>query len=490
MLLDLILVSIASYLVISLFNSREGIRYCLTTLFWVILLAVSAFWRLNAVHLFSQLALAVMIIGLPVYFHEQWTNLFIKKVESNRLPLIRPKYIGKTGLIALSVILSAVLLLIDNGLPTKVAEFPEAIPLQATNLSAGTSAGFGSVNSVRVIVSATPAQWKKLDKGSFSATVDAANQPEGTYDLPVNIQIKQGDSKIVRIKPERVTVTIEPVIVKTVPVVVRFSGKAGNDLVPDDAQITPAKVEITGPRSSVKDVTQASVDIKLAGETATIDTKVAVAIKNAEGEVIAGISSNPAEVGIKVPLVKAGKLKTVGVRAVITGQPASGWWVKSVAVTPPTLSITGTADLLAQTTDVPTASFSVEGLSSNQSEKVALNLPTGITSADQLTKITLTIELAKLNSTKSVFPEIVYSGLSGGLKVTSVTPGQITAIVSGSVDGLASVDGKVTASVDLSAYKTAGSYVINLTNSSFTLPDGFSMVSFLPSAIEVKLDNK
>lgn len=490
---DLLLTTGVVWVTLRCFNTRHGWFGLSGLLAGLLLLILSSFWRFPGLHMLAQGLVVMLLVALPVLCKDDWIALFVDR-NKTALPgaSAGPALVVKsTGLIVLSVVFALVIVGLGTGIGTKTGELPQEIVISASNLPAGVSANFGSQTKVRAIVTAPRDQWQNLRTDVFSATVDVSSQGEGTYDLPIRLSSKLGNVTIVRTKPARVVVTVEPIIRKTVPVVVRFSGTAGNELVPDDPTIDPEKVEVAGPKSIVTDITQAIATIKLNGETKAIQQKASVVAQSASGDAITAVSFSPGEVGVTVPLTKAGKMKILGIRPNIVGQPASGLWVKSVTVTPATVAVTGSVDVLDAAKDLTTAALNLNNTSSDMESQVALSLPTGLITADGTQKVTVKIALDHTASTKTISPEIVYQNLAGFLQVTAINPTAISAVVSGSTDKLAALaDGAVKVNIDLAAYRSADTYSVTITNGSFTLPDGISLVSLLPSALGVTLGNK
>lgn len=486
MIFDIFLVSLLSYLVFKVINSQKGLRFISYVFMAGAVLIASSYVALPALHLLAQASLVVLLISFPILFHQEWQVVLDRSpqtiVSSPLSPLVR---------LLLSVGLALLFVGVTVGSSNKVGQLAQEIPIKAVNVPDGMSARISGSQRVTILVSAPREDWRSVTPEAFSATVDVAKQSEGTYDLVVTVTSKVNTVKILKVKPSRAFVSVEPVIRKTVPVTVRYSGKAGDELVPGEAKITPDKVEIAGAKSLINDLTQAVVTVKLNGEVKPIEQKATLRVENSSGESLEGVSFTPAEVALVVPLVKAGKVKTVGIKPVLSGQPASGYWVKSVTVNPSTVAVTGPVEQLSTLTDVPTAPLTITGISDNTEQQLVLNLPTGITVADATTKVKVTVTLAKTETTKSLSPEIVYVGIDPALKVASITPASISAIVAGASDILAGLTGgQIKLNLDLSAYKSAGTYSVNIKNTNFTLVDGVSLTSFLPSAIGVTLENR
>ncbi|MEX1052132.1 MAG: CdaR family protein [Patescibacteria group bacterium] len=482
---DFILLAVVAYGILQFLNSEKGLRYLGITAIGLVGLTVSAFWRLPGLHAVFQLGLVALIVSFPIIFHERWTQLL--SGAPNNIPAYLPRY----GLVLGALTLAAVAVFLGSGGLVKISEVPSEITVKAINLPEGMTANFGSGKNVRVIVSAPRDIWSELSEKSFSATVDVAGRAEGTYDLPITVVSQLESVKIISTKPEKVVVTIEPVIKKTVPVALRTSGSAGDQLIPGEPVFTPDKVEIAGPKTVINDISQVYAQIKLNGETETIELAVALVALNASGEVISSVEAVPAQTNVKLPLVKAGASKTVGIRPVLTGSPAAGYWISGISLDPAIITVQGSADVLTALKDVPTAGISVANLTQDSSQTITLDFPAGVTPAGTITTVKITIKLSKTDTTKAISPEIVYVGLDPALKVASIIPASISAVISAAAEVMAGISGsQVKLNLNLAAYKSAGTYSVSISNAAFELPSGVSLSSFLPSAIDVTLENK
>ena len=488
-ILDLLLVAGAVFFILRFANTKRGIAYLGALIGSFALLVFSANVRLPAFHVLSQVLIVVLLIGLPIFFEEKWLGLFTKK-ELTVTPE-EPAYLHPIVMGILALVTSLILVGLHIGPGIKTAELPQGVAVSAASVKEGMSANFGSQKRVSVIIRAPRSTWATLKDSDFTATVDVKGLDEGTHDVPLLLASKREDVQIVRSKPSRVTVTLEPVIRKTVGVVARFSGKAGNDLVPDDPIFNPDKTEITGPRSIVEDIGQAIVQVKLDGQTQAINQKYRLVALNSSGQAIEDVTFAPAEVETKIALVKAGKLKNVGIKVKTTGQPAAGYWVQDLVVTPAVIVVTGPVDALDNLTAVETDTVSISGLNKDTDVTATLAFPSGITAAETVAKVAVKIRIGETSTTKSIVPTISYEGVDPSLKVASINPTSINTIVSGTSSALGSVNGSdVLLKLNLSPYKSAGTYAVTIKNDFFSLKEGVSLVSFLPSAISVTLELK
>lgn len=486
---DILLVAIILYFVVRAFNSRKNISYLALIGLALAVLVISAYITLPGLHILAQFGLVLLVIGLPLFLNDRWLGLFGGTRAGSTSS--EPPYLNSFLVGIFSVVTSFLIVGLVSGIGAKTAELPNGVALVAVNLPTGMAASFGSQVTAKVIVSAQNDKWRSLTADSFSATVDVASQGEGTYDLPVEVTSKVQGVTIIRISPGNVVVTVEPVIKKTVTVAAKFSGKAGDGLVPDEPIFEPLKVEASGPKSVLANLTQAFIQVKLNGENQKIVQKYGLVALTSSGDVISSVSFTPTEVEASINLVKSGNLKTVGIRPVTTGQPASGFWVKSITLDPAVVTVSGSADQLSKLTDIATESISVAALTADTTASTTLSLPSGITVADGTNKISAKVDLELISTVKTVLPELEYDGLSSLLKVTTLTPSSVSVLVSGpsSVLGVLA-DGTVKLRISLSPYQSAGTYSITLKSTDFTLPEGVGLVSYLPSALSITLENR
>lgn len=490
--IDLLVSASVLFVFLRFCNTPRLFKYLGVLLLALAALVITANYILPSLHFISQAAIILLLVGLPFVAEDKLKTLF------------RPDSVGDTGafspnaptvhpliLIVVALLGSVLLTGLSSGPGFKTAELPQGVAVSAANLPEGISANFGSQKRIQVIVRAPRSVWSTLDANDFSATIDVKGLPEGTHEASVVVSSKLNDVKILNTKPTRVTVTLEPVIRKTVVVVARFSGKANDDLVPDDPIFEPDKVEISGPKSIVSDVTQAVAQISLDGQSQKIDQKYSLVALTSGGSAIEDVSFTPAEVVAKVALVKAGKLKTVGIRVKTSGQPASGFWISEVTATPSTVLVTASADVLDKLTVVDTDAVSVTGLNKETDVSIGLAFPAGVVAADSTSKVTVKLKVSETTSTKAVTPTISYEGVDASLKVTNISPTSVAAIVSATTALLSGLTGNdVQLKLNLSAYKTAGTYAVTIPNSFFVLKEGVTLVSFLPSTINVTLEVK
>jgi YbbR domain-containing protein len=375
---------------------------------------------------------------------------------------------------------------------SKVIDFPSKIPVNARGVSEGYIAKLSN-DEVSIKVAVDRKYLKTLSTDSFDAYVDLTGKTKGTYsDVPITVVSKDSNVEIRQVTPVTITVTIDSAVSKTVPVVAKIEGKPGDGLAPDDPAIEPDKVEVRGAKSDIDQILEATAEIKLNGETTDVKKTVALQGFDASGNVIKGIQFTPDSTVLTVPIVKAGKTKTVGIRVKTTGVVKSGFWASSISVDPNLISITGNAEALSATKYIETEAINIDGLSQNKVYTIGITVPTGIVLVDPITDVKVTINLSGTDTTKEITASINSINLAQTLQLDTSSTEEVKVIVSGPADKLATLSSSdVVVTLDLSMFRTAQtSTKIDLTQDWIKVPSGITIIRFNPSAITISLQSK
>ena len=144
--------------------------------------------------------------------------------------------------------------------------------------------------------------------------------------------------------------------------------------------LSATEATVSGPESVVRLVTAAEARVVVQPSGIDVDQTVDLLAVDVRGEVQSPVNVEPSNVHVKISVGSGLKTKSLPVNPMVTGNPADGFEVQSVTVTPPIVSIEGDADALAALAKVDTAPISMSGASANLSRTVPLALPDGVTS--------------------------------------------------------------------------------------------------------------
>ncbi len=202
--------------------------------------------------------------------------------------------------------------------------FPGPIPITQENPPANMFIGdLPPVTSVRYFA---PAGVDRPGQGTFRASVDLGRLPEraGTYDVRVQVTSVNPQIQIRGVEPEFVTVTLDPLVTKIVPVVVNY-GEPPDNVDIGEVRADPSTVTVTGQQSIVDQVVGARADVQIQSTGLNLDQDVALVPVDALGSARspAGISPTTARVTIRV--LSEADTRSLAINPVINGTPAAGF---------------------------------------------------------------------------------------------------------------------------------------------------------------------
>lgn len=373
---------------------------------------------------------------------------------------------------------------------TRNAFFPGQIPLQIRNTPQGLVA-VTDTDTIQAKIMATNDIFNKLTNESFNAYLDLAGLKEGTYNLKPTVTVNLAGVTVIETNPSTVVVSIEPSISKDVPVSPLVTGKAGEGLVAGQTQADPSTVTVSGARSVIEGIIEATAPIELSGQTSDFKQMVRLVALNSNGKTIKGVNFSPGQVIVTVPIVKASNVKTVGVKVNIVGSPASGYWITQVESDPKTVTVTASEQTIVSLSYIPTAQVSVNNLSKNTTLTTTLSPPSGVNILDSVSQVKVTISIGKNQTSRQMDVGFQASGIASNLKVTSYDPISATVVVTGPQDVLAGLSSSdISIIVNVSGISSPGTYSIDISRANISGPPGVSISSIVPSAINVRLDTK
>lgn len=389
-----------------------------------------------------------------------------------------------------SIFLAILFWLYVSSTSAKVDNFPGGISLDFHNIPENTVA-ISDTQNIEVEIAAEKNIWTKLSSSSLTASANLSGLTEGTYELPVEIQSIISDVEIVDYNPSTILVRIEPRIKKTVPVNVKIEGEAGDGLVSAIPIIEIEEVTASGPKSEIENLSEATALVRLDGESDEVKKITKLIALDSDNEKINTISFEPAEIEVTVPIVKAETTKTVGLKVVTDGQPASGYWISSINTNPSTLTITGDSSVIKNITNISTKSIEIDAIEKSINTNATLDVPEGVSLVDQVSSVKVEINLSQTTTSKTVQPQIITLNISPVLEVFSIDPQSIEVNVSGPVSKLSELENDdISLNIDLKNYLTASTYTIDVNKDMFNAPEGITVTSFAPSSIGIVLNQK
>lgn len=288
--------------------------------------------------------------------------------------------------------------------------------------------------------------------------------------------------EIVGIQPAQLRVDLDEVIEKELVIEPVTTGSPANNYVALAPIAVPLTVTVSGPATLVEQVTQATTFIALdEAKSQVVDEVAPVNLLDAQGGEVTQVDVDPVIVKVVVPIEQAAGLKEVAVRPNLEGDPAPGYRLGAVRVTPSTVVLEGDSELLVEVPGfVETVELSLAGATDSIQERVALVLPNGVTVQEGNT-IAISAEITPVEAGTTLEQEPVIQGLEPGLDA-SVALETVEVILSGPQPLLESMESDdMFVILDLSGL-LPGSHVVQ---PRVVLPDGITQEGILPEIVEV-----
>lgn len=302
------------------------------------------------------------------------------------------------------------------------------------------------VTSIRYFAPAEVAQ--RLTSASFSATVDlSAAQPQADNpNVIAKVTVTNADPRVTVIDydPSSIIVRLDPLVSKTVQVSVDHGDvPAGLELRPP--VLSAEQATVSGPESVVRLVTSAEARVVVQPSGIDVDQTVDLVAVDARGEVQSPVKIEPSSVHVQIAVGSGLTRKTLPVHPVVTGTPAAGFEIASIAVDPPVVSIEGDADALAALSKIDTAPISISGASTDLARTVPLDLLAGVDSISG-DSAAVTIVLRPVAATRTYSVGIVLSGARDDRTYT-LSSGSVLVTIGGTVAALDALDPRTLAVV-------------------------------------------
>jgi YbbR domain-containing protein len=357
--------------------------------------------------------------------------------------------------------------------------FPDPVPIRQPVIPPGMYLlePLPPVTSIRYFA---PEGTDRPSTDTFRATVDLSGITQGgTYDVPVQVTSVNPQIQILEVTPSVVSVQLDPLITKIVPVKIE-RGEVPDGLEVGQETATPSTVTVSGPKTIVDQVTAARADVVIQPSGIDVDEDVALVPVDAVGNVRSPADVAPTTARISIPVFSERETRTLPVSPAVTGTPAAGFEIDSVTVDPPTVLVEGDADPLAALARVDTAPVSVSGLSDTETFETELALPDGIEAVDA-GPVRVTVSFRPVTESRS---------FSVGLQLVGTGPGLVYVPSTSSV--LLSVGGNPAALDTMSPDRTLaqldvtglepGTYDVPVTAE---LPSGLTLVAASPETVSV-----
>ena len=291
-------------------------------------------------------------------------------------------------------------------------------------------------STIEVTMRAPHSVWDRLTAqgNSLQATLDLSGLGSGEYTIPVQltIHVNARPYQIVLVNPTSVTVHLEPLATRTLPVEPIVSGEPALGYQASRATKDPRTVTISGPDSIIRQAARAKVIVNLAGVRGSFDQSLRVQIVDENNVQLPEITLSPELVRVSIPLTQQGGFRDLAVKVVVQGEQAPGYRIENVSVFPPLVTLYASdPDLVNELQGVvETLPLDIQDAKADIATRLSLNLPDNIRIIGEQT-VQVQVGVSPIQTSLTLLnQQINVIGLPAGL-AARVSPQTIDVIISG-----------------------------------------------------------
>lgn len=227
--------------------------------------------------------------------------------------------------------------------------------------------------TVRLDVAQSEYSLAKTD--NVRVTLDLSRvRTAGTQEVPLTATTSYG--KVVSILPAAVTLTVEPLDSRSIPVNVQFSGNEGDDYWYNLVRTNPSTVTVSGAASMVRSISQARVYSDVSDADVGYTRAEPYVLLDTEGNEITQsmLTRSASSITVVTDAYPQREIPvTTEIGNVVTGHVAEGYAVTGVTVQPESILVAADSDLLDGISELLIEPVAVEGASQSFSARAKIS---------------------------------------------------------------------------------------------------------------------
>lgn len=302
----------------------------------------------------------------------------------------------------------------------------------------------------------------KITNENITLVADLANidQP-GTqtlnYDYSFPGNVADDAITVLDRSPGHITLTIERMIAKDVPVSIDYSGTLTEDYIADKENVllTDANnevlknntVRVIGPESVINQITQAKIDVDLTDRSASFSEAYRYTLCDKNGSAV-DAEHVTTELGEIYVTLYIQRVKEIPLKLQVIDGGGATSQTSQIEYEPKTIKIAGNETALADLNEYLLGTVNLGELAEDTEKVFTIELPAGVTNLTGVTEVKVTVEFPELLTRTFTVTNVVAANVPEGTEADIVTK-ELTVTVRGPkelVEKMTEAD--ITASVD------------------------------------------
>ncbi|HIX83273.1 MAG TPA: hypothetical protein H9979_01850 [Candidatus Megamonas gallistercoris] len=263
------------------------------------------------------------------------------------------------------------------------------VPISITNAPEGYQIS-KDVENVKMRVRAPRSLFSSIDETNFKAYVDLNGVESGMQELQIQTVLPSG-FELVSLGPTKITLNVDKIEQKQVPVRLNLSGIPGDGKVVASVDQSLQDITVEGPVSVLNQVTAAVGYIGVNGNTENFSVTVPLIAVNDKDKEIEGVHLLPKTVDVSIILARGLNTKVIDIKPTLMSDLSNDYILKSVRVEPEKIEVSGNIDIIGNMTYLATENISLADMSAPTKKTVNLVIPDGVTASVQTAVVTVEI---------------------------------------------------------------------------------------------------
>lgn len=227
-------------------------------------------------------------------------------------------------------------------------------------------------------------------ENKITASLNLKNVTEGQQSLPVKVSFAAGD--VVQITPNEVSVYVDTVSEKKVPVITRIVGAVSSDMTIGHSIITPAQVTLRGATHRMNKVNKVVAPIDVTDHQGDFQTESELVAVSDDGYDIPNMKIIPERVMVQATMVSQMLSVDIPVQLVVSGELPKDITVTKTEILPEKVRITAPPSLLKDLKAINTKPVDVSKLTGSTVVAAELDLPEKVIPELRTVRIRLSVE--------------------------------------------------------------------------------------------------
>ncbi len=243
-------------------------------------------------------------------------------------------------------------------------------------------------------------------------------------------------------------------------------------------------VYVSGPSSILEQAHQVIGKVDITGKSESFNTTVPLVVIDKNGEELTDLTISSEKANVRVEI---GVTKTVPVNVLTKGSVETGYNVGDIRSLTKEVKIAGSEEIISEIEQINTVAIDIDSATSSISQKVNLNIPSGVSLLDDSNKqVQVVIAVDKNNEKTIIISSYSFNGLGGNLTAT-VYDDILSVVLQGEDSLLSQIDESfLTGNIDVTGLGV-GTYTLDVTITTKELPEGVTIKSLSKEEVKVNI---